>query len=351
VTIGGSSFVGYDTGSSNNSVFVAGASLWTNSGDLSVGYGGSSNSLVISGGASVFNQAGYIGNYSGSSNSVIVSDEGSLWTNAGDLYLGIFGSSNNLVISNGATVAVHGASYGTLFGFDAGSSNNSILVTGTNANGTPSSFINTSAINLGFDGSGNTLTITGGAYVENTFALMGSSTFSSSNTVVVSDAGSLWTNTGGVFVGQEGSGNQITVSNGASVTINATFLGMVIGYGAVSSNNSVVITGTNANGYISSLVSSMDFYAGYGGSSNSLTISGGAQVRDVNGWIGYGASSSNNTVLVVGTNSLWTNSGNITIGAFGGPGNSLTVSDGGQVEAASGIIVTAGLLEVGVTKG
>jgi T5SS/PEP-CTERM-associated repeat protein/autotransporter-associated beta strand protein len=69
-----------------------------------------------------------------------------------------------------------------------------------------------------------------------------------------------------------------------------------------------------------------------------------------NSYIGYTNTSSNNSVLVTGTDSLWTNSGGLVVGNSGS-GNSLTIADGGTVAASSIVIAqnagSSGTLNIG----
>ena len=69
---------------------------------------------------------------------------------------------------------------------------------------------------------------------------------SSNNSVVVTGAGSSWNAGGsGIVVGDVGSGNSMTISDGASVSVSAT--GMISGQiGEWSSNNSVLVTGSGS---------------------------------------------------------------------------------------------------------
>jgi len=78
-----------------------------------------------------------------------------------------------------------------------------------------------------------------------------------------------------------------------------------------------------------------------------MVISNGGTVNSGSASIGYGyiSNSSNNSILVTGVGSLWSNSGIITIGATnGGGGNSLTVSNGALVRASGGINVLSGAI-------
>ena len=121
-------------------------------------------------------------------------------------------------------------------------------------------------------------------------------------------------------VGNNGSSNSLTISNGGTV---ANIVGSI---GAYSSNNSVLVTGTNSiTGTNSLWTNSGALIVGAYGSGNTLVISNRGTVANTEGYIGfYGTSSntsSNNSVLVTGANSLWTNSNTLYVG-LGGSGNS-----------------------------
>ena len=394
-------YIGYTNGSSNNSVLVTGSnSLWTSSGNLFVGYGGSSNSLTISNVGTVSSAITYIGeDVSSSNNRVVVTGSGSLWTNSSDLYVGYYGSGNNFTISNVGTVSsvityigADESVYGMAIGYGANASNNSALVTGGG-----SVLSNDCNLNVGYGGSYNTLTISDGAIVYsgtgnddygsgvgngtgangNSALITGSAIWissditgfyigngGSSNSLVIYNAGSLntvdayigagggsmnsvqvsginsyWTNTGYLYVGTEGAFNTMTVSDGAVVT---SGIG-IIGASSASSNNSALVTSQAT--WISDTLT-----VGEEGSGNSLVISGAGTVTSTDAYIGCRSYASNNSVLVTGSNSLWSNSGNLVIGAGESTGNSLIVTNGGQVQSAQ-ITVTTGILKVGVTNG
>jgi len=367
--------IGRSGGSSNNSVLVTGTdSLWTNSVVLVVGVSGSLNSLVISNGGTVANNNGDIGRFGNSSNnSVLVTGAGSLWTNNGNVYVGSSGSGNNLVISNGGKVAVDEGFIGS---FPA-ASNNLVLVTGTNASGTASTLEVNRELRVGDSGSLSSLVISNGGSVANISGSIGRFATSSNNSVLVTDGGS-WTNSDDLDVGYEGSGNSLVISNGGSVVVG---LDLSVGYNLDSSSNSLLVTGlgssltvggglfvsyedntgntmtisdgasvSSAYGYIgayspdssnnSVLVTDGGTWTigdqlqvGEYGHDNSLVISNGGTVSDQSGYIGTQADASNNSVLVIGANSLWTNSSELSVGDYGS-GNSLTVADGGTVSAS-----------------
>jgi T5SS/PEP-CTERM-associated repeat protein len=211
-----------------------------------------------------------------SGNSVVVTGSGSIWRSTGDVVIGYSGMGNRLEVSNGGTVSNGVVSYaggvsGGIIGFNAGSTDNSVLVTGI---------------------------------------------------------GSRWISGGDLFVGFNGAGNSMVISNGGIIANSQVNFGGVLGWGSTSSNNSVLVTGSN-----SLWTNSGDLYLGYDGSSNSLVISNGGKVADGNGYIGHINTSSNNSVLVTGAGSLWSNSGSLMIGAS----NTLTVANGGTVVAVGGI--------------
>jgi len=58
--------------------------------------------------------------------------------------------------------------------------------------------------------------------------------------VLVTDFGSAWTNTGALTVGYSGSANQLIVTNGGFVRSSTADIGRI------GNNNSVLVTGTNS---------------------------------------------------------------------------------------------------------
>jgi T5SS/PEP-CTERM-associated repeat protein len=310
-------WIGYSNTASNNSVLVTGSnSLWTNTGNLYVGNQGASNSLVISNGGKVFNANGYIGSESTAiGNLVTVTGSNSSWINSGDLYVGYAGQSNRLVISEGGFVS-------NVNGFDDGvdptDAYNSVLVTGSG-----SRWVNSGKLTFGLAGHDNSLVISNGGIVTvGADSKIGDLATASNNSVLVTGTNSLWTNSGNLFIGNVGSGNSLVISNGGSV---ASGNG-VIGYDANSSNNSVLVTGTG-----STWSNSIWTIIGAEGSGNSMVISNGGSVASAIGIIGYNSNSSNNSVLVTGSTSLWTNLG-LAVG-YGGSG-ALTIANQGTVAAS-----------------
>jgi len=187
---------------------------------------------------------------------------------------------------------------------------------------------NVSSLYVGYTGAGNRLLISNGAGVLDQFGTIGNDVLSSNNQIIVTGVGSFWRG-GTNTIGYYGASNSLTISNGAKVYDQLAQIGLK----ASSSNNSVVVTGTN------SLWSNNTIYIGVDGSANKLTISNGA-TNIGSGSVGLNNTSSSNSVVVTGTNSLWSSSGTITIGD-GGSFNSLLISAGGKVNGSIAVLGAA----------
>lgn len=315
--------VGVDAIYVNNRLTVADAgTLLTSASNIVVGVSGSGNSMVISNGGTVVTSpgiytgvtnGGVIGYNAGASiNTVTVTGSGSAWSNAYDVVVGYNGSGNSLVVSNGGMVTAGNTAYSATVGYGATSSNNVVTVTGSG-----SIFSNSAAI-VGVFGDGNRMVISNGGKVVSgeTGSYIGSGDTSTGNSVVVTGSGSAWEIDSFLFVGSDGSGSTLTVSDGGNVTAAAVELGYLAG----SSGNSVVVSGGGS-------ISSSSTYIGRAGN--------------------------NNSVLVTGSGSTWSNHASfggaspLYIG-FGGTNNSLTVADGGNVAASQATIAgSSGVLNIG----
>ena len=324
-------YVGYNAGASNNTLTVAITNtLLTNSADLNIGYNGSGNSMIVSNAAQVANAGnGFIGNIAPSSNNfVLVTGLGSTWSNSGYLLIGSDGSGNSMVISNGAQVVNN---YGSI-GNSATSSNNSVLVTGLG-----STWSNSGGLEIGYDGSGNSMVISNGAQVVN----YSGSVSGTSNTAIVTGSGSSWSISSLLGVG--GIGSSLVISNSAAMTVGGIYLG------ESGSGNLLLVTGAG-----SSLTNSGMFYVGMEGTNNSVVVSNGATLNSYSAAISTGSSNSfSNSVIVTGTGSIWNNSNALTLGDTGS--GTLTVGNGGKVISGSVVIASApgsiGTLNIGSLGG
>lgn len=288
----------------------------------------SGNRLLVTSGASLTNNKGRIGFGSGaSSNSVVVEGINSAWNNAADLHVGSEGSSNSLVISNSGRVQ----SADGFVGFTNSSSNNSVLITG-------GSGLNASAWTLqnnlyvGNGGSGNSVVISSSGSVQSDDGglFIGNNTNSTNNSLAVTDSGDAYFGAD-LYIGYDGSGNSMTIGSGGSVS---SEFGVYLGWGNNSSNNIITVT-NGGNLSTTTLQSGIYFAIGNGGSGNSLVISNGGSVSSMSdSAIGNDINSANNRVLVTGAGSTWTNRGNLIVGN-NGSGNSLVISNGGSVQVSS----------------
>ena len=296
--------------------------------------------LMVSGGGTLSNTNGFIG-FTGvsSNNSVLVTGLNSLWSNSGTLMVGRVGKANTLTISDGGSV-FSGTSYiGFTYNSTNFSSNNSVIVTGAS-----SLWSNSGNMYVGNIGSYNSLTITNGGTVINAQADIGSSNTSSNNSVLVTGSNSLWSNAGQVTVGNLGSGNSLTISNGGQVVTG----GVLYAYGLIggnlagnpnSSNNSVVVTGT---GSLWSMPDALAVGAAPNSSGNSLTIANGGKVQaaDQTGnrvtfIIGQWVAANSNTVTVTGSGSELVLDGNAWVSADENSGNQLSVLNGASMTASN----------------
>ena len=164
----------------------------------------------------------------------------------------------------------------------------------------------------------------------------------SNNTVIVSGSGSVWSNagvSGFVTLGREGSGNRLVISNGGWVIAQASSVGYDIG----SSSNSALVTDA---GSVWNNSGTLIVGEGTGNSNslvgNSMTVSNYGQVFDATAYIGSGLSCRSNTVRVV-AGGIWQNYVLYVGSSANGSGNSLVV-DGGSVYATNLVVGFAGTI-------
>jgi len=232
-------FVGYTAIASNNLLTVGNTNtLLTNSGDAFIGYSGSSNAMVISNGGNVSDRNGWIGYQKKSSNNtVLISGNNSLWVNSTELIIGWSGSGNSLVISNGGQVTMGNGLY---VGLNAGADSNSVIVTGTNTmlvipegSGGGEDFTL-----IGYGGSSNQLIISNGATVNSLGfkgACVGSegSSNATGNSVLITGVGSTWSVTNGLLIGFVSQGS-VTVGSGGTLRADTVDIAEEGGFGSLN---------------------------------------------------------------------------------------------------------------------
>lgn len=323
-------------------------------GNLVVGTNGSFTTLIITNAGTVTNTGiGVIGqNSSARTNRVIVTDASSVWSMGGNLNMGL-GPYGVLMVTNGGRVENN---FGNMGFNSVASTGVTAIVTGNNSVWTNRSILNIghsgplnrvtvtsggtlgcgSGINIGNGGASNQLIVTSGGRVLGGGARFGLSTFSLGNLAVITDPGSQWTLTSELDVGDSSSFNQLFLTNGARILSAGVFVGAKFIQSGIGSSNLVVLAGAGSTVTNTSKSAVGDF-----GSFNQLIITNAAMFRTTSGsdhTLGFQVSSSNNTMLVSGTNSLFSNHGTIAqfyVG-FGGTLNQLAVRDGGFVQTDAG---------------
>ena len=370
----GLGFIGFKFGANSNVALISGSGSEWATASLSVGQGGSFNQLVVSNAATVSGGDGNIGyEATGSNNLALVSGAGSLWTNLGEMYIGYMGTGNQLVVSNGGTVS---AQFNRNIGYLAVSRSNSVVVTDPG-----SRWLGDDSLYVGTVGSFNQMLVSNGGKVTSGIGGVGSSASASNNMAIVTGAGSSWTNQLEMVVGDAGSANSLVVSNGATVLTDDD---KVLGYGVNARSNTAVVTGpgsawfgngnlfVGSSGYASSLVvtngglmvssngilgafatalnntativgagsrwlMSGDLYASSNGGFSTLMVSDGGLVANSNAFIGFNAGSVGNQAIISGPGTVWSNQNFLFVGQSGN-GNRLTVSEAARVECRAGSI-------------
>lgn len=262
-----------------------------------------SGSVEIAGGSVITSNSGTIGNATGSTGTATVDGLGSSWTNTGSLVVGNSGT-GALDIINGASVSTQSLSLGVTYSTGTGGTsrgNGSITIEGAG------STLNSDTLYVGEVGIGTIDILNGGSMGSGLTNIgWGFPGIGSSGTVTVDGSGSSWLSSGDVLVGGDGGGDgTLNIRNGGAVTNAAGYIGSasgsigtatVDGAGSTWTNSSSLTVGDAGNGI--------------------LNIQNGGNVSSSIGSIGA-INSGNGAVLVDGTNSTWTVSGGMLVGNFG----------------------------------
>ncbi|MBI5395855.1 MAG: autotransporter-associated beta strand repeat-containing protein, partial [Verrucomicrobia bacterium] len=137
-------------------------------------------------------------------------------------------------------------------------------------------------------------------------------------------------------VGNFGSGNTLIVTNGGVVRAGTTnFPGFWLGNQAVSSNNTAIVIGTN-----SLIASPGRVLVGDDGSFNTMRILDGGTVSNANFFeVGRTATASNNLLWVSGQGALLTNAASGIIIGESGIGNTAIITNGARVVTAARFVL------------
>jgi T5SS/PEP-CTERM-associated repeat protein len=246
-----------DHGTGNAATIDGDGTKLTISGVLYASERGYDNTMTISGGADVACLACFVGYGNradsttgwypctdgsplGANNQLTVEGEGTTLTCTDSFSAGTYGSSNKLSVLDGAVVSSGGtggssAYIGEGLRSDATTGcDNSVTVSGEGSEWTC-----TGAFIIGYYGSGNSLLVSDGGKVttggDAHSSNLGMNTYSdtglgSGNSATVSGYNSVWTCTGDLYVGFNGSDNTLYAVNGGAVVVNGS-----LGVGAIES--------------------------------------------------------------------------------------------------------------------
>jgi len=319
-------YVGYAP-DSEGYVTVSGAgSKWTSASNLEVGRQGAGTLRITDGGkvaglnneigGTVFTQPG-IG-----SGEVLVSGPGSALTSEFNTHVGHVGT-GTLTIENGGNVTdVNG-----FIAFFFANSKGTATVTGTG-----STWTNTDSLNVGSSGDG-TLIVTNGGAVTSTDGHVGSAP-SAKGSVTVRGAGSSWNMTGDLFLGAQGTG-KLTIENGGSVSSNSGNIGRA--GGPPFGSGLVTVTGAG-----STWTNTNELRVGNNGL-GTLNIRNGGKVSNTAAYIATTVGSAG-TVTVEGADARWNIAGRLSVAgdadpATSGGGATLNINPGGIVTVSQGIVI------------
>ncbi len=346
ITNTGNAVIGANASATSNGAILTGTGVaWDCGASFYVGYEGALNELQILNGGLLNSDGMTIGaRLSASNNLLLVSGVGSRCAVDFGLLVGSSGGSfNRLVVTNGGKLS---SDIGYV-GF--GGSNNAASVADPGA-----SWTNDTTLYVGYNGYNSSLTVTNGGVLQSGSSRIGRYSFSGNNFTLISDPGSLWRSSGSFYCGDEGGSNTLVVANagrlicslefdvgrvGSANVLLVTNGGIVVANEsaclactASSTNNSAVVSGAG-----STWTNRYNLDVGSYSSFNHLVVSNGGRIFAYDGAVGLGMGGNNNDVVVSGPGSLWTNLSLFTVGG-GGNSNQLTVLDGGAVLNSTGYI-------------
>lgn len=315
--------LGWNDVSELGNLSLSGAGRLTIQQDLAVGGLGNAT-LSITNGAQVSDVSGEVGytitSHPGVSGNATVDGVGSSWTHGFELYIGY--GTGTLTISNGATVS-DAFGYLGYFGESPGHSQGTVTVTGAG-----SSWTNSNDLFVGNAGTG-ILNVSNGGSVSNGTGQMGY-LFGADGTATIDGAGSTWTTNGFFYVGGEQGGNGVlNITDGGHVNSNGSFA--YIGY-ETNSQSTATIDGADSlwNNF-------RGLYIGFDGQGTLNITNGGQMTNGTFANVGFSVGATG-TLNVSGADSLFSTGGALSIGGnAGGAGGTglLHIDNGGTVSAAT----------------
>ena len=261
--------------------------------------------LSITAGSSVSAIDAYLGYTDDMTSQVTVSGTDSSLNIAAALSVGYLGDCT-LLIEDGGTVNSSAA-------YTCTDDNSRAWITITGAG---SSWVNTGLIHIGYKGSSGNLLILDGGYLSSNGGKLG---YYSSNLpyIVVKGYGSMWENTGDLYVGAGSGDARMHIIEGGYVSNNNAIIGE-------RGSEEVFMEVTDPG---STWINNGTIYVGQYGDGR-FNIQDGGYVSSHNGIIGT-QSTSDSIAAVYGPNAVWDIDAGLYVGYYGE--GSLVIEDGGQV--------------------
>ena len=182
---------------------------------------------------------------------------------------------------------------------------------------------------IGDDGSGNRLLVSEGGAVRSAYSRIGGALLSGSgnNLALITGRGSVWSNALDLEIGRSlGINNRLVVSNGASAFVGGNAL---LGVNSGSNSNSVLVTDLGTRWLVANTLN-----VGSNGAGNLLMVSNSAQAVTKGIVLGGGTSGNNNVAFLTGAGSVWSNLFPATVFVGNaGSGNRLVISNGARMES------------------
>ena len=185
------------------------------------------------------------------------------------------------------------------------------------------------------------LTVSGGGQLFDNMGTLGSGSGGSNNSALVTDSGSVWSNQSTLYIGFTSAGNTLVISNGGLVASETSIVGVNNDSG---NDNSVLVTGPNSRWSNAGTVT-----VGPGSDGNSLVISNGGAVTCMGNFSGCGTVGGTNNSARVVDGGVWESTGSLQIGGpvagYCGLSNSLIV-DGGTIQVSNLFVACSNLIEL-----
>ena len=231
----------YATTSTQNMFRISGPNSALDCTGLTVADKGFGNRLTVTNGGLVRTGNGTLGGAGAISNAVLVTGTASVWTNSGVLTVG----SGSGAIGNALTIANGGAVFGRDYSYlgsgqTGGSSDNEVLVTGPGSR----LYIAPAGANrrlyIGWSGGNNRVTVRDGGLLDNGDSTVGYGAGGTQGTVRVEGPGSLWRSGGALTLGRAGAGNRLMIEAGGEVECTTSMIG------SQANNNTAFVSGSGS---------------------------------------------------------------------------------------------------------